>query len=45
MVIQPRVGSLTAHGSEYVSLSAVSGLVAAKILVVDDDPRLSLIHI
>ena len=39
MVIQPRVGSLTAHGSEYVSLSAVSGLVAAKILVVDDDPR------
>src|ERR671910_3642936 len=39
MVIQPRVGSLTAHGSEYVSLSAVSGLVEAKILVVDDDPR------
>jgi signal transduction histidine kinase len=39
MVIQPRVGSLTAHGSEYVSLSAVSGLVTAKILVVDDDPR------
>jgi signal transduction histidine kinase len=39
MAIQPRVGSLTAHGSEYVSLSAVSGLVVAKILVVDDDPR------
>jgi signal transduction histidine kinase len=39
MMIQPRVGSLTAHGSEYVSLSAVSGLVAARILVVDDDPR------
>jgi signal transduction histidine kinase len=39
MMSQPRVGSLTAHGSEYVSLSAVSGLVPAKILVVDDDPR------
>ena len=39
MVIAPRVGSLTPFGSEYVSLHAISGLVMAKILVVDDDPR------
>jgi signal transduction histidine kinase len=38
-VTKQRVGSLTPLGSEYVALSAISGLVTAKILVVDDDPR------
>src|SRR5687768_10105595 len=33
------IGSVMPLGREYVSLNVVSGLVMAKILVVDDDPR------